>query len=214
MEFITTREESSTQNHALDIAVPQDDIDNALPNQDPRARATMVVTDRVELNREKRVADIVHSAATYPAAQVDTLAGTDQFSDFTNSDPVGVLTTRLSSMPMRATAAVFGRGGWDIFKRHPKIINSITGQAGVTNGVARREAVADLLELENIYVGDSWGNLAKPGQAANRQRLWSNNHIALLYQSPLGNLTQGSATFMITAQWGNRVAGRRRATCR
>lgn len=208
IETTSTRKQAEVIDRGLDYLVPQVDVDAAEPGQDPLARGVMLTSKRVQNNREKRVADVVMNPATYPAGQVTTLVNaTDRFNDFTNSDPIGVITTLLSGMARRANYMAIGRAGWDILKRHSKLINAITGQAGVTNGVARREAIADLLEIEGILVGESWINTAAKGQAPVRARAWGGTNISFFYKSPLGALTQGEATFMLTAQWGQRIAG-------
>ncbi len=208
IEFKTQRHEASTVDHALDSPVPNKDIENAVEGQDPLAAATQLTMDTVKLNREKRVADIVFDPTTYPASQVLTLTvSTDRFSDYVNSDPIGKISPFLSKALLRPNVAVFGEEGWDIFSRHPHVINALAGHAGVTKGIATLEDVAArILKVRRILVGKARGNMAQKGQPIDIQPLWG-KHIAFFYESPLAQLTQGTATFMLTARFGTPVGG-------
>ena len=71
--------------------------------------------------------------------------------------------------------------------------------------IARRQAIAELFELEEVLVGQGWLNTAKPGQAVTLQRVWA-KHAALLVRDRLATARSGG-TFGMTAQWGSRIAG-------
>jgi len=206
IEYTTTRKEATTTDHALDSPVPNSDVENAAEGQDPMAQAVMLTMNTVKLNREKRVADIAFNAASYVSDYVVTLgSSTDQFDDYTNSDPGGVILPLLDKCLVRPNLAIFGRSGWTKFRRNPKVIADIRGQVGDTKNLTIQD-VADWLEVDEILVGEARGNMALKGQPVDIQRLWG-NHIAFHYRSPLGALTQGEATFMLTAQFGQQIAG-------
>lgn len=197
-----TLKTDSTENHFLEEPVPQDDIDNAASGEDPLGDASEFVMDQVLLAREKRIADKVFDLNLYPADQRETLSGTSQFSDFTNSDPIGVVENALSQPLLRPTHMLLGRAVFDQLKQHPKIVNAIKGEAGVVNGIARREAIADLFELEGLIVGDGWYYPT----TATKARIWG-KHITLFHRNPAAKLKRGGATFMLTAQFGQRATG-------
>jgi hypothetical protein len=89
------------------------------------------------------------------------------------------------------------------------VLNASGGQGGLTaTGVASKQAVADLLELDAIHVGESFYNSAKKGQAASYARLWG-KHASFLRIDRNVRTVRGMAmpTFAFTAQWQNRFAG-------
>lgn len=207
MEFGTEEADSSTRDHGLDDVVPIEDIDAAknIPGFDPLATAVEHLTDLVELAREVRVAAVAFAAATYPVGNKLTLAGADQWSDFANSDPIGDILTALDACLVRPNVAVLGQPTWTVLRQHPKVVKATLGNSG-DSGVAARAAVAELLELDEVIVGEAWVNTAKPGQAMAKARTWG-KHCALLVRDKLANLQNKRPTFMVTAQHGGRVAG-------
>lgn len=194
----------STEDHGLDDAVPQSDIDNADERYDPLGIATMGLTEFVALRREIRAAALVQNPASFDPANVQALAGGSQFSDYNNSDPIGVVSSALDKCLMRPNQLVFSQEGWTKFRGHPKIISAVNA-SGAQSGMASRQAVADLFEVSEVLVGQSRVNSAKPGQAPALSRVWG-KHIAALYKAPVPEM-KGSVTFGATFQWGDKVAG-------
>jgi hypothetical protein len=173
----------------------------------------MGLTELVALDREKRTADLVFGSNTYPSANRTTLSGTSQWSDYTNSDPYTAIQAALDGMLMRPNIGVIGRLAWSRLRVHPKITaalapssNGNSATANAAGAPATTRAVADLLELDEIYVGEGWLNAAKPGQPATMTRLWG-KHMAFLHQNPAASIRGNAITFGMTAEYGTRVAG-------
>lgn len=204
VDLTATEATYATKDYGLDDPIPQADIDNAAPGRNPRDRAVMQLSDYILLDREKRVADLVFAAAAYAASNKVQLAGTSQWSDFTNSDPVGVISTGIDACLMRPNRLVLGRAVWTKLRMHPKVVKAVFGN-NQSDGLVTREQFAALFELERVIVGESWLNTAKKGQAATLSRVWG-KHALLYYFNPLAD-SQGGFTFALTAQWGTRVAG-------
>lgn len=204
VDFSAIETPDATQDFGLDDAVPQADIDNAPDNYDPLGRATEGVTDLIVLAREKRTADLVFTLNNYPAANRVTLAGGNQWSDFVNSNPISDVMLALDTVIQRPNIMVIGRAAFSKLVQHPKIVKAVLGNAG-DSGIARREDIAQLFELDEVLVGEGWVNTAKKGQAAALVRVWG-KHASLLVRNPLGD-TQRGLTFGYTAQFGTRVAG-------
>lgn len=204
IDLTASQQTSSTEDYGLDDLVPNDDINNAAEGYDPLGRATMQLTDYVELGREKRTADLVFDAAQYPASNKETLTSTDQWSDYEGSNPIAAITEALDACLMRPNIAVMGQAVWTKLSQHPAIVKAVHGNSG-DSGIARRQQVADLFELEEILVGVSRYNTARPGQTASLSRVWG-NHCALLYRNRLAD-TRSGMTFGLTAQWQTRVSG-------
>lgn len=208
VEFNAAEVTDSTVDYGLDDLVPWNDQQNAAPSLDPEARAAEVLSDLVALDREKRVADLVFTLANYPSANRTTLSGTSQWSDTANSDPITAITTALDVPIMRPNVLVLGRATFTALSRHPKIVAAVNGgttQAGA--GIARRQQLADLFELEEVLVGESFLNTAKKGQTASLSRVWG-KHASLIYRDRLSDGATGRVTFGWTAQFGTRIAMR------
>ena len=207
VEFTATEDTSATVDHALDDPVPHADIENARAQPgvpDPLMRATRGLTKLIELGREIRVAGLIFNPNSYAATHRDTLAGTDQWSDYAESNPLAYLMDTLDSMIMRGNVLVLGRRTWTVLAQHPKLCKAVFGN-NTDAGVITRQALATLLELDQVIVGEGWVNTAAKGQVANMVRVWG-NHAALLYRNKDAD-TQSDVTFGLTAQWGTRVAG-------
>lgn len=217
LEFSGTEVTSDVVDYGLDSPIPQSDIDVASAARaegrtvfDPEARAVEMLTETIENIRELRVAQTVFSSNSYAASRRTTLSGTSQFSDYANSDPIGVLIAGMDlTLVYRPNTVVMGREVWTKMSSHPKIVNAVKGN--VTNqGRVTIDQFRELLSgdgITDVLVGDAWTNTAKQGQATSLSRAWG-KHLSLLYLNPLASVEQGGITFGFTAQYGDRMAGR------
>lgn len=212
VEFSASEVSDRTQDHGLDAPVPNKDInawrkarDAGLTKAvDPLMRATKQVTQLVMTRREKRAADLVLDTNNYAAANKVTLAGTSQWSDYSNSDPLTAIMTAMDSMVMRPNVGVIGRAVATKLQLHPKICKAVFGN-NTDAGVVPISAIANLLGLEELLVGEGWLNTAAKGQAPNMQRIWG-KHAVFMAQNKEAD-TQYGVSFGLTAQFGDRVAG-------
>ncbi len=202
--FSATEESGKTEDYGLDDPIPQADIDNAPDGYDPVGRATEQLTDIILLDREVRVANLVFGAANYATANKVTLSGTDQFSDFTNSSPIDLITEKLDSMIMRGNKMVIGRPAFSMLARHPDILKAMHGTSG-DKGIATRQFIAELFELDEVIVGEANVNTARKGQTPVLNRAWG-KHISLIYSNPMADNRNGT-TFGYTARFGTRISG-------
>jgi hypothetical protein len=214
VQFSGTETASFVNDYGLDDVVPNEDLASAPPGYDPLGRATEGIAELIALDRERRVANLITNLNTYPAANRATLSGTSQWSDFTNSDPYTAIMSAFDGMLMRPNVLVMGRRVWSRLRVHPKITAALApssqGNTGNTSGFTGRpattQALAELLEVDRILVGESWVNTAKPGQTASLQRVWG-NHMAAMHLNPAGSIRGNAITFGFTAEWGSRVSG-------
>lgn len=189
------------------ISVPLSfyDTDDQGEGVKPEEMATEAAMNVVLLRHEVDTAALVFDADSYPTGNKETLSGTDQLSDYTNSDPLGVIGDALESMLMRGNQLVFGSAGWRIFRAHPKVVSAILGNSG-TVGFVTREQVAALFEVKEVLVGEGWIDTSKPGETPAMARVWGKD-IACLYRDEAAARAQGM-TFGCTFTYGQRVAGK------
>ncbi len=207
VEFTATEVTDSTEDHGLDDPVPNKDSMNAAATPgmpDPKMRAALGITELMVLKREVRAASLVFNAANYGPNNKQTLAGTDQWSDYANSNPQADILEAQDSMIMRGNLGVMGRAVWTVIRQHPKMCKAIFGN-NTDAGIISRKQFADHFELDELLVGEGWVNTAKKGQAPNLVRVWGKS-CAILHRNMNAD-TEYGVTFGYTAQFGPRVAG-------
>lgn len=206
VDFSASEQTESVGSYGLEFSVPFDDIENAKDpnlNYDPLARATEFTADLVALDREKRAADLLFNTSTYAAGNVTTLSGTSQWNDAT-SDPVRAILLAMDGMYVRPNVAVLGRAVATQLQMHPKVVSAVYAQGGNASvgGIVGLQALATVLGLDRVIVGEAYLNTAKPGQTVTRSRLWG-KHAAFIYENPQAMPNMG-VTFGLTAQWQTR----------
>lgn len=217
LEFSGTENTSEVEDFGLDSPIPYSDIESAeaaraekRSSYDPEAHTTEMLTETILNIREARVANMVTTLANYAADKRVTLAGTSQFSDYTNSDPISVIKTgQNSTLVYRPNTMVMGIDVWVKLSSHPKVVNAIKGN--VTNaGIVSREEFLNLFRgegIDELLIGEGWYNTAKPNQTPSLARAWG-KHISLIYKNPMASVEGGGITFGMTAQFGGKIAGR------
>lgn len=202
VEFTGSESTGSVKDHGLKDVVPVQDVDNAANgNYNPMNAATDGLTALLTLRREKSVADKVFAAATYPTDNKQTLSGTSQWSDQTNSDPIGDVLSAMEACWMTPNKMILGRAVWRQLRTHPDIIKATNGNSGDT-GIAARAAVAELFEVGEILVGQAQANLANKGQTVSMGQLWG-KHASLIYIDPAVSPRSG-LTFGMSPTFGGR----------
>ncbi|MFT0861746.1 capsid protein [Ancylobacter sp. G4_0304] len=213
VEFSGTEKTSEVEDFGLDAPVVNSDVTAAaaarargLSTYDPEARAVEGLTNLVTLGREVRVAAVVQDPANYAATRRVTLAGTDQLSDFDDSDPIETIQEAIDgTLIYRPNTCIMGQPVWSVLRRHPVLINAVKGN--LTNkGLISREQFCELFEIQRLLVGEAFVNVAKKGQNVNLARVWGKN-IALHYIDPSATPDQG-LTWGMSAQFGTKIAGR------
>lgn len=207
VEFTAQEQTDSTEDHGLDDPIPNKDSMNAAATPgmpDPKMRAAQGLTELILLKREARAAALVFNAANYGANNKQTLAGTDQWSDYNNSNPQAKILEAQDSMIMRGNLAVMGRAVWTVVRQHPKMCKAIFGN-NTDAGIISRKQFADHFELDDVLVGEGWVNVARKGQPVNLVRVWGKS-CAILHRNMNAD-TDFGVTFGYTAQFGSRVAG-------
>jgi len=203
LEFSGKEREARTQDRGLDAPVPQTDINEAPEGHSPLDQATEYLSDILELDREVRVAKKVFDAGAYPDSNKEALANTDQWSN-PSSKPLDQLMDALDTPLMRPNLLVLGQLAWTKLRQHPQIVKAVNGNNGEA-GVVTRQQLADLLEIDEIIVGQGRVNIQRPGQDPELNRVWG-PHALLCYRNRQVAQQRG-LTFGYTAQRGNRMAG-------
>lgn len=217
LEFGGTEKTAEVEDFGLEAPIPNSDMEAAsnaraqgLSAYDPEGHSVMMLQRSIMDIREVRAAQIIHNAASYAASRTTTLSGTDQFSDYANSDPIGVIKDMLdSTLVYEPNTMAIGRDVWSKLSSHPKIVNAVKGN--LTNeGIVTAQQFVELFSsygLSKLLIGKAFHNTAKPGQTPVLARAWG-KHIAMLYIDKMATAESGGITFGMTAEYGGKIAGR------
>lgn len=204
VEIEGTKQSASCEDFGIDVPLDNATIDEAGKNgYDPKNKAAERATDIVMLDREVRVAKLVTDPANYHADHVEALAGTDLFDD-PDSDPISIIEDMLDTCWVRPNQLVFGLAPWRALRKHPKVVKAVNGNSG-DQGRATRDQVAELLEVQRVFVGASRINIKRPGENPVLSRVWD-NIVAGQYIDRTADTT-GGLTFGYSAQLGTKVSG-------
>lgn len=215
VEFTGVERAGRTLDYGLEDGIPISDINAAanmrarnLGNFDPENRATEGLTNLILLDREVRVAAKAQDPNNYDPARRLVLSGSSQFSDPT-SDVIGTLKTAFQgTLIYRPNTMSMGRDVWTGMSSHPQLVNAIRGNI-TSKGIIRPDEFVELFAgegLKRLAIGESFVNVARPGQTANLSRVWGKS-IQLHYTDPNVRPEQGGLTWGFTAQLGDRIAG-------
>lgn len=207
VEFGGTEQASMTHDYGLEDVIPQKDLENAGNTTfDPLGNATELLTELIMLERESRVAGIVHAIGSYASGMTETLAAGDKWSAATGK-PLDQIMDALEVPFMRPNVMVINSAGLLALRRNEQILQSYHGNVA-TEGMVPVSYLRDLLEMDSIVVGRARYNSANKGQTMSLTELWG-NHCALIYRNSSAMPNKG-LTFGLTAQYGSRIARSKR----
>ena len=176
--------------------------DRAVQNSDtplaPRMDSVTMLLNSLMLEIEVRAARLVFSAATYPSSNVVTLSGSSQWSHAA-SNPVTDIQAMLRKTVRKPNVLIFGPLSWDAFRAHEKTLRAISGatltQGAMTSGgLATREQVRSLFEVEDVVVGEGkYDTEDYRSDDVSLSYIWG-KHCAGVYRAP-GALSPRSITF-------------------
>ncbi|MDA8088447.1 MAG: major capsid protein [Nitrospiraceae bacterium] len=185
MDWGTSTGNYSVTDHAFADWLPEEVIENADVPLQPEVDTNDYLNLLLDIAQEQRVANIVFNAASYAAGNSVTLSGTSQWSS-ANATPIEDIQNAIESCfgpDGRANTLVFGVDTWKALRSHPQILDAVkaaTRLQAAGGGLASRDEVATLFEVDQILVGRGRYNTAKQGQNPTFARLWG-KHAAALY---------------------------------
>lgn len=182
----------SCDDHALKGFVADEIQDQAEAALNPLIDETETITEKLMLDRENALATLITNSANI--TQYVTLSGTTQWSDYSNSDPIGDVRTGRTTIHTntfkKPNTMVMGKQVFDMLIEHPAIIERIKySQLGVVTA----ELLARVFQVEKILVGEAGQNTAAEGQTDSLSYVWG-KHVVLAYINPkigLKSLTLG-----------------------
>ncbi len=200
LELSGTETTDKTIDYGLQALIPQNDIDNT--EFDLVNHYIQKIMELVNLDHEKRVADMVFNSSNYASGNKTTLSGNSQWSDFTNSTPLKDILDGFDACLMRPNVGIIGQQVWTKLRQHPDVVKAIGGNSG-DSGIVPVRAVADLLELDELYIGSANYNTANRGQTFSKAFLFG-KHACFFYRDT-ASIPQLQTSQFFTAQFGDPV---------
>lgn len=152
--------------HALEGQLPVEIMDEAqaVPGVDMASTTIMTTQDIIDLRLEITQADLATNLSNYAAGNKVTLSGIDQWSDYTNSDPIGDVAAARNAIRKvtgkRPNIMAMGADVLEILQYHPKLVDAaiLAGSvslAGGTQAGLTLEQLAKVFKVKEIVVGDA-----------------------------------------------------------
>lgn len=175
--FTATSTTAEVEPYGLHDTIPVSDLEDPEPGIDLEADTIEDLTHDVLLGHEKRVADLVMTAANYASANKVTL-GT-AWTNATSSTPIADIQTGKRACAVAPNIGVCDEVTFDALARHPDIISTLRGTAGAQRGLASAAEIAAYFGLEAVYVGKCKYNSANPTATASYSYVWPQGRFLL-----------------------------------
>jgi len=184
------------EEHALKELVTKEEMDNADKPITPKIDAVENLLDRMLVIKEKAMADSLSNTAV--VTQNTTLAGTDQWSDYANSEPIADIQTGIdavrSGSGKRANTLLFAYNTFAQLVHHPDFVNRAQGAVVVTADVVSQLLKTTFPFIKNVIVTDAQYNSGVEGGSDALAEIW--DKIALvMYIEPRPSLKSRSLGF-------------------
>lgn len=186
------------QERALKELVPDEHMEQADTPIKPKIDSTENLMDRILVIKEKLLADSITSTSV--VTQNTTLSGTDQWSDYANSDPIGDVRTGINtvraSTGKKPNTLILSWDTWQQVTDHPDVTDRVK-YSQLADIDSLNSALARIFNVKRVWVGDAQYNSAAEGVTAVLADIWSKVAIvAYIEDSP----TLKSRSFGFTYQ--------------
>lgn len=172
VNFSLSNESYFCEDHALASAIPDEERENADPVIQPEIDRTEFLTDRILLNREVALENVLRSNGSIPGSNLNPGDEWDQV----GSDPIAdINAARLSvfaSVQRRANTVVMPFEVFECFRNHPAVVDRVKYSMP---GVITDQILASLLDVDRVLVARSYKNTASAGNTPNIQPVWGDN---------------------------------------
>lgn len=166
-------------NYALVHEESFEDMGNADQILNSREKRLRALKNLLTLDWENRVASQITSGSNL--GSYGTLTGTDQWSDYANSDPISDIETGKESI--RSTTGldtnlmIIGKSVYQKLIHHPDILDRIKY---VQKGIVTADLLAAVFDVEKILIGTAIKNTAAEGLTDSFSDIWG-KHVVLAH---------------------------------
>lgn len=177
--LVTSTTTYHIKGHGYETLVTKEDKRNYDDPFDAEADETEGVTTKLYVEKEKNFADAVSNTSIM--TQNTTLSGTDQFSDYANSNPIEVF--RDAKADIRAWSGgiadtvMLDYDVFEVLRYHPQLLDALGYKFDRPGGLGADE-LAKALGLRRVLIAQGIYNASEEGEADNLQPIWG-KHIIL-----------------------------------
>lgn len=180
VETITrTTQQFLIEGHGLEGFVSKEDYANVETPFEAERDETLGLQSALILEKEKVLADSLTSTSIM--TQNTTLTGSNQFSDYLNSDPIAVFSTARKAIRDGcgevADTAVLDYDVWDKLRYHPQMLDALGFKENRPGGLNFQE-LASAIGVKRLLVAEAKYNSAAEGQTDSLASVWG-KHIVL-----------------------------------
>lgn len=194
------------QEHALQIAVTDEERENVDSPLAPDRDATEMVTSKIMLGRERTIQTLATTAANYATGLSFVPAGGQLWSDYANSDPIGDLRKGKSAVHAKIftepNTAVVPYQVMTVLEDHPDFLERIKYSE---RAIFSPELLASVLGFSKVIVPGVGINSAAPGQPTSLGYLWGKD-VVLAWVPDRPGLKIPAYGYEFT--WGRQVVDR------
>lgn len=166
------------ESHGLKDIVTKEDYANVEKPYDAEEDVTIALSTHLWLGKEKSLADTLTSTSII--TQNTTLAGTDQFSDYDNSNPLGELKdARIAVRDGCGFAPDTAIMDWSVaetLRFHPQLLDVLGFKHNRPNGLTDME-LARALNVRKVLIAEAVYNSAVQGQSDSLAPVWGKHLV-------------------------------------
>lgn len=196
----TSTQQFLIEGHGLEGFVSKEDYKNKELPFDAESDEVVGLETMLILEKEKIMADALTSTSII--TNNVTLTGSNQFSDYLNSDPIAKFSTARSTIidacGQEANLAVMDMKVYDKLRFHPQMLDALGFKQARPGGLTVDE-MATALGVEKLLIGKCRYNSAKEGQTDVLAPVWG-KHIVYLLSPPAAQVRQQSAGYWVVPE--------------
>lgn len=190
------------EGHGLEDFISKEDYANVEDPFDAERDGVMGVSTVLWLEKEKALADSLMSTSII--TQNTTLSGTAQFSDYANSDPLGVTTTAqntiLDATGVLPNLCVMDIRTWKVLRYHPQLLDQL-GYKWNRPGGMNQDEMARALGVDEVLFGEARYESAAEGQASSLASVWGKG-IVFCVSPDKPSIQQKSVGYLVSPTGG------------
>jgi hypothetical protein len=206
--FTVSQDTYYAQEHALQMAIPDEERENTDNAFSPDSDATMLLTSKILLGRELAMKNMVTTTANYATGLSTTLVGTAQWNDYANSNPISDIRTAVRAIHaklfMEPNIAIIPYLVMSTLEDHPDIIERIKYSE---RAVLTPEIIAAVFGLQRVIVPGVGYSTSVPGTLGNATAntyLWGKD-VVLAWVPPNAGLRTPAFGYEFVWAYGGNV---------
>ena len=176
--------------HALQIAITDEERQNADAPLTPDADGAALVTQRILLGREKAMKDLATNTANYASGHSVSPISTAQWNDYVNSTPIADFRTAIrtihSKIFQEPNTVIIPWLVMSTLEDHPDFIERIKYSE---RGILDADIIGSVIDIENVIVvsaGYSTAGTGVPVASSNTTYLWGKDVIVAYTPAGVG----------------------------